>query len=78
MSVISQYFKKRPYNSVTKRRTNQFKRWAKDLNKNIPLRKTNKYKHIKIYSTSLSIREIQINIRIRYHSILTRLAKIKD
>ena len=33
---------------------------------------------MKTYSISLVIREMQINITMRYHNTLTRLVKIKD
>jgi hypothetical protein len=58
---------------------NPIKRWGSELNKEIsPEEYRMAEKHLKKYSTSLIIREMQIKTTLRFHLTPVRMAKIKN
>ena len=77
MRVWSPKYINNSYNSIPGTQTIQFKKWAKDLNRHFSKADTEiAHRHMKKFSTSLAIREMQIKTTVRCHLTLIRMAII--
>jgi hypothetical protein len=63
----------------SRKSNNPIKKWGSELNKEfLPEEYQMAEKHLKKFSASLIIREMQIKTTLRFHLIPVRMAKIKN